>query len=79
MILNGRKFFDLIGNMPVNRDYKLEWGKIDEDKIKKVLMEHDFSEERINIHLGELIKSTKSKAQKGLGEFLDEKKPKVLS
>ncbi|MEK6943098.1 MAG: flap endonuclease-1 [Nanoarchaeota archaeon] len=64
-----KEVFDLIGNMPVNRDYKLEWGKIDEDKIKKVLMEHDFSEERINIHLGELIKSTKSKAQKGLGEF----------
>jgi len=66
-----KEVFDLIGNMPVNKDYKLEWGKIDEDKIKKVLMAHDFSEERINMQLGELIKSTKGKAQKGLGEFFE--------
>ena len=46
-----KEVFDLIGNMPVNKDYKLEWGKIDEDKIKKVLMAHDFSEERINMQL----------------------------
>ena len=45
-----KEVFDLIGNMPVNRDYKLEWGKIDEDKIKKVLMEHD-SQKKESIYI----------------------------
>ncbi len=62
--------FDLIKHMPVNKDYHLKWTKIDEDKIKKLLIDkHDFSEERVKAQLGDLIKPGEKRSQKGLSEF----------
>ena len=62
--------FDLIKNMPVNENYDVRWGSIDEDKIKKILVDkHEFSEERVNNQIGGLLKAKEKKGQKGLGEF----------
>jgi len=43
-----REIFELMKNPDVDKNYKIEFPKIDFDKIRKILVEHDFSEERIN-------------------------------
>ena len=40
--------FDLIKHPDLDKDYKIEFPKFDFEKVKQILMEHDFSEERIN-------------------------------
>ena len=60
--------FDIIKHMPINKDYKLEWTDINEDKIYEILCDkHGFNKERVQNSLMELTK--KSKNQKGLGEW----------
>jgi len=60
----------LIKKMPTTDDYELKWGNINIGGIKEFLVkEHDFSEERVSKTLEKLSKETKTKKQKGLGEF----------
>jgi len=60
--------FDIIKHMPINKDYKLEWTDINEDKVYEILCDkHGFSRERVQNSLEELSK--KPKNQKGLGEW----------
>ena len=48
-----------------------EFGKIDEDKIKEILVgEHDFSEDRIEKQLDKLRDLKEKQKQKGLGEWV---------
>ncbi|MBI4143526.1 flap endonuclease-1 [Candidatus Woesearchaeota archaeon] len=62
--------FELIKTMPVNENYELEWNLIDEEKIKKILVDkHEFSEERVNNQIEGLLKAKEKQGQKGLGEF----------
>ena len=62
--------FDLIKNIPLDKDYVLEWKGIDEGKIMKLLVgEHDFSEERVKSQLEGFSKTKQKGNQKGLGEF----------
>ncbi|MBI2657078.1 flap endonuclease-1 [Candidatus Woesearchaeota archaeon] len=62
--------FGLIKNIPVNESYELEWSDIDEDKIKKLLIDkHEFSEERVDNQIENLLKAKTKGGQKGLGEF----------
>ena len=64
--------FDLIKNIPVNKDYELKWKEIDEEKIIKLLVEgHDFSEERVRSQIEGIAKESRKKTQKGLGEFFN--------
>lgn len=59
-----------IKKMPITEDYKLEWKELDEDRIKKILVEKcDFSEERVDNQLAKLVKNAKEKQQKGLNEW----------
>ena len=39
--------FELMKNPNVDEKYRIEFPKFDEKKVKKILMDHDFSEERI--------------------------------
>ena len=65
-----KEVFELIKNIPVNMDYVLEWSSIDEEKINELLVDkHDFSQERINAKIAELIKAKNKGGQKGLAEF----------
>lgn len=61
--------FNLFKDMPVTDKYNLEWKNINKEKIKEFLLEHDFSEERINSTLEKLEKSQETKKQKSLFEF----------
>ena len=64
--------FNLIKNIPVNKNYHLKWTNFDEEKIMRLLVdEHDFSEERVKSQLESLVKENKKKNQKGLGEFFN--------
>jgi len=64
------EIFYLIKKMPVNKDYNLEFGKIDKEKIFRLLVEkHDFSEERVEKVLEDLMKKEEDKTQKSLGDF----------
>lgn len=68
--LSWKKVFDTIKKMPVTDEYKLEWKKIDEKNLLKLLVEeHDFSEERVRSKLERLKKVKFELSQKGLGSF----------
>ena len=66
-----QEIFDLFNNMHYNEDYHLKWSEVDEEKIKKLLVdEHDFSLERVESVLSKFSKSTKKdKNQQGLGKW----------
>ena len=62
--------FDVIKKMPVTDDYEIEFGKINEDKIIKMLVdEHDFSIERVNSTLEKLSNGSSKKQQSSLSDF----------
>ncbi len=63
-----REVYKIFKNMPVTEEYSLKWNKIDEEKVRDLLVrDHDFSEDRVNKALEKL--SSESKSQKGLGDF----------
>jgi len=60
----------LIKNMSINQNYKLDWADIDEEKIKKLLVDaHEFSEERVTKGIHKLVEEKEKRKQKGLGDF----------
>jgi len=61
--------FNLFKNMPVTDNYKIQWNNISKEKLKEFLLEHDFSEERINSTLEKLEKHQESKKQRSLADF----------
>ena len=68
--LSWKKVFDTIKHIPVTDDYPLEWKKIDEQKLLKLLVEeHDFGEERVRAKFEKLKEIQKEMAQKGLNNF----------
>ncbi len=53
----------------INADFK--FGKINEDKIRNLLIkEHDFSEERVERQLEKIRETAEKRKQKGLGEWV---------
>ncbi len=66
-----KEIFDLFKDMPVDKDYTLEWQSVNKEKVKQVLCEkHDFSEQRVEDTLEKLNKSQSQLSQKGLGDFI---------
>lgn len=64
------EIFNLFKEIPINKDYSITFSEINQEKIKKILVDdHDFSQERIEKSLQQLLKQTKKKKQKGLGEW----------
>jgi len=61
-----KEVFEELKNPEVDKKYKIEFPKFDEKKIKKILMEHDFSEERIENQLEKLREIKESRKQKTL-------------
>ena len=47
----------------------IEFKKVDEDKVREILLSHDFSKNRINSGLQKLREIDELKKQKGLSEF----------
>ena len=61
--------YDIFVNLPVVKDYKLEFKPVDRDKVKELLVDkHEFSEERVDSVLAKLD-NVKDKGQKGLFDF----------
>ncbi len=68
--LSWQEVFDTIKHIPVTNDYKLEWKKIDDQKLLTLLVEgHNFGEERVRTKLEKLKEVQKEMAQKGLKNF----------
>ena len=65
-----KEVYNIFAKLPVNKNYNLKWEEIDEKELKKVLvLDHDFNEERIQSSLDKYYSETKSKLQKGLGDY----------
>ncbi len=65
-----REVYDTIYQMPTMDNYKLFWQNPDEKKVIELLVDnHNFSVERVRKSLDEMTAKTKSRQQKGLGEF----------
>ncbi len=63
---NWKEIFELMSAPDVDEKYKIEFPKINFSKIKEILMEHDFSEERIDTQLSKLMGVMEGKKQKTL-------------
>jgi flap endonuclease-1 len=62
-----KEIYNIFKNMPVKKDYSLKWIPPNEEKISKILLKHDFNEERVNKLIERL--TNKPKSQKGLTSF----------
>lgn len=58
--------YDEIENPEVNEKVKIEFPKVDKDKIKKILLEYEFSEDRVNNQLAKFDELKKQRAQRTL-------------
>ena len=66
---NWKQIFAIFKSMPIIKNYKLKWNPIDEEKIKKILVdEHNFSLERIEKTLNNIKEAEKNK-QQGLDKW----------
>lgn len=62
--------FDTIKNMPVTKNYTLKWSDINEDALKKLLIqEHDFSKNRVQSAIDDITKAKKKGQQTHLNKF----------
>lgn len=69
--IDWKEIFDTITKMPVVRDYKLKWGKVDVSKVRELLVEgHDFDDDRIDERLRKFVKLAEEKKQAGLGKWV---------
>jgi len=63
---NWKEVYKEIAKPNVEKDVKIEFPKINKDKIKEILLKYEFSEDRINNQLAKLDKLKKAKQQKTL-------------
>ncbi|MBI2046634.1 flap structure-specific endonuclease [Candidatus Pacearchaeota archaeon] len=61
-----QEVFELFKKPDVDKDFKVEFQKINENKIKEILLEHDFSEERIENQLAKLREHKEQAKQRKL-------------
>jgi flap endonuclease-1 len=61
-----KEIYEEIDNPNVNKEVKIKFPQIDKEKIKAILIRHEFSEERINSQLDKLDEIKKARAQKTL-------------
>jgi len=60
----------LIKKLPTTDNYKLKWGTINNEKLKKMLVDkYEFSEQRVENTLEKLKKESEGKKQKSLVDF----------
>lgn len=61
-----KEVFEALKNPEIDKKYKIEFPKLDLKKIKKILIEHEFSEERINNQFDKLEGLREARKQKTL-------------
>jgi flap endonuclease-1 len=61
-----KEIFELMKNPEIDKNYKIEFGKFDFDRVKKIMLEHDFSEERIESQFEKIREINENKKQRTL-------------
>jgi hypothetical protein len=61
-----KEIFELMKNPSVNKDYKIDFGKFDFLKVKEIMLEHEFSEERIESQFEKIKELNEQRKQKTL-------------
>ena len=61
-----QEIFEMFNKPKIDREIKIEFPPVNEEKIKEILMKHDFSEERIEKQIERLKEVKKRAAQKTL-------------
>ena len=61
-----KQVYELIKEPKVDKKYKIEFGKFDFDKVKKILMKYEFSEQRIEKQFDKLRQASDKRKQKTL-------------
>ncbi len=69
IVFDWQEIFKLFHEYEVDPHTDIEFKDVDEDKLRKLLQKHAFSEARIDSGLEKLQKYKESKKQKDLGEF----------
>ena len=64
---NWKQVYAIFKSMPIMKNYQLKWKEPNEDKIEKILLDHDFSQERVDKIIKKLTK--KEKNQEGLKKW----------
>lgn len=65
-----KEVFETFKNMPVSDEYSLSWRDINENTLKEVLIDrHNFSKERIDKSIEELLLKAKKNKQQGLNKW----------
>jgi len=66
MNFDWKEIYEEINNPKIEKNVSIEFPKINKEKIKEILLKHDFAEERIENQLKKLDELKKKKAQKTL-------------
>jgi len=61
-----KQVFDLMKNPKVDKDYKIDFPDFDKEKIKDILVKHDFSEDRIEKQFDKLRQAKEKSKQRTL-------------
>lgn len=61
-----QEVFDLMTRPEVDKNYKIQFPRFDETKIKKILVAHDFSEDRLNSQFEKFNETKEQRKQKTL-------------
>ncbi|MEK6890690.1 MAG: flap endonuclease-1 [Nanoarchaeota archaeon] len=67
---NWQEIFEMFKKPDVDKISEIEFPKFNPDKIKEILMEREFSEDRIDNQIKKHLELKEKKKQKGLGEFI---------
>jgi flap endonuclease-1 len=61
-----REIFELMKNPAVNKDYKIDFGKFNFFRVKEIMLEHDFSEDRVESQFEKIRQLNEGKKQRTL-------------
>ena len=69
MVFDWQEIFRLFHEYEVSTNGEIKFGRVEEERVKKILLDHDFSKARIESGLEKLRGLEESKKQKGLKDF----------
>jgi len=66
-----QEIYEQFHKYEVDKEVKIEFKKPDYEKIKKILLDYDFSENRVDSGINKLKQIEETKKQRGLSEFIN--------
>jgi len=65
-----KEIYQIFSDLPVEDNVKIKWSKVDEEKVRKILVDrHELNLERVNSLLDKYKAEDKNSNQKGLSDF----------